>query len=287
MSTSYQRTVELLGPAFDYFAGYEHGAVAPGYFWFRKRQKVLRLIGRHLGSRDSSASPAWRMADIGCGDGVDLYLIRKRLLESKPGAPLSFLGIDGNHDCLRICRLKKAHYSASDCEFLRCDLSKPPLPLADGMFDLVYCSEVLEHLNDPEQLLAEVRRILKPHGYFLMTTPNEPNLLQRSYWIRKRRQRHEIRETPSHSMSENGGPIRIFGHVSVRTIAEWEKCLSSGGFHRVDFERGALSYEVPSRLRGELPTGLRFCFEAVLDSLPKSWVRGISDELIALYRKSA
>ena len=59
------------------------------------------------------------------------------------------------------------------------------------------------------------------------------------------------------------------------------------GFERIDFERGALVYDMPGRLQGELSTGLRFCLEAVLDALPKSWVRTISDEMIGLYRRSA
>ena len=42
---------------FDYVAGYDHGALAPGYYWFRKRQRVLRLIYRHFASLTSSPVP--------------------------------------------------------------------------------------------------------------------------------------------------------------------------------------------------------------------------------------
>src|SRR5271163_4989495 len=159
MTSDERQRADLLGPAFDYLADYDHGGVAPGYFWFRKRQRVLRLIDRNFSSLSPSFTP-WRVADIGCGEGVDLFLIRRRLLELNPGVALSFAGVDGNHDSLRICQLKKGHYGASDCEFIRCDLSKPPLPLADGMIDFVYCSEVVEHLQKPERLFAEIRRIL-------------------------------------------------------------------------------------------------------------------------------
>ena len=164
------------------------------------------------------------MVDIGCGDGVDFFLIRRRLLELNPGAQLSFVGVDGNHESLRMCELKQAYYGALDCSFVRCDLSKAPLPLDDGGFDIVYCSEVLEHLPEPEKLLAEIVRILKPRGYFLMTTPNEPNLFQRSYWSRQRRQtrrEHELKN-PANVKGENGNSLAIFGHVSVRPVGEWE-----------------------------------------------------------------
>lgn len=47
-----------------------------------------------------------------------------------------------------------------------------PLPFADASFDLVWCSEVIEHLKSPPRFLQEVRRILKPGGSAILTTPN-------------------------------------------------------------------------------------------------------------------
>ena len=46
------------------------------------------------------------------------------------------------------------------------------LPFDDDSFDLVWCSEVIEHLNDPEFSLNDLRRITKPGGTLLLTTPN-------------------------------------------------------------------------------------------------------------------
>jgi len=45
-------------------------------------------------------SMTWRVADIGCGDGVDLFLSRKRLRELNLGIALGFAHVDGNHDSL-------------------------------------------------------------------------------------------------------------------------------------------------------------------------------------------
>jgi 2-polyprenyl-6-hydroxyphenyl methylase/3-demethylubiquinone-9 3-methyltransferase len=47
-----------------------------------------------------------------------------------------------------------------------------PLPLEDGAFDLVWASEVIEHIADTARWLSEVRRVLRPGGRLLLTTPS-------------------------------------------------------------------------------------------------------------------
>jgi SAM-dependent methyltransferase len=50
------------------------------------------------------------------------------------------------------------------------------LPLAHGECDLVWCSEVLEHVADTAYLLTEARRVLRPGGRLLLTTPDHGRL---------------------------------------------------------------------------------------------------------------
>ena len=45
------------------------------------------------------------------------------------------------------------------------------LPFADSTFESVVSSEVLEHVPQPATLLGEIRRVLKPGGHLLLTTP--------------------------------------------------------------------------------------------------------------------
>lgn len=57
------------------------------------------------------------------------------------------------------------------------DLSQ--LPFADSSFEVCLSLWTLEHLPDPQAVLREIYRILKPGGYFLLATPNRRSLLIR------------------------------------------------------------------------------------------------------------
>ena len=60
------------------------------------------------------------------------------------------------------------------------DLDATPYPLDDESFDLALMTEVLEHLREyPLQSLVEVRRILRPGGFLVLTTPNSASLQNR------------------------------------------------------------------------------------------------------------
>jgi 2-polyprenyl-3-methyl-5-hydroxy-6-metoxy-1,4-benzoquinol methylase len=54
---------------------------------------------------------------------------------------------------------------------LRVD-ANDPLPFTDETFDLVWCTEVLEHIVKPSFTLTEINRVLKPGGKLLLSTPN-------------------------------------------------------------------------------------------------------------------
>jgi hypothetical protein len=63
---------------------------------------------------------------------------------------------------------------------------------------------VLEHHPDPDAFLTEVRRGVAAGGHVLITTPDEPNVLQRSFWSRKRRKKLAAAEGPGRLVTVNG-----------------------------------------------------------------------------------
>ena len=58
----------------------------------------------------------------------------------------------------------------------------PPLPFADESFDDVVSFQVIEHIRRDKAFVAEVHRVLKPGGRFIVSTPNRPMSLTRNPW---------------------------------------------------------------------------------------------------------
>ncbi|MFC1828174.1 methyltransferase domain-containing protein [Thermodesulfobacteriota bacterium] len=63
------------------------------------------------------------------------------------------------------------------------NIQKLNLPFISGSFDLIICTQVLEHLLWPQQLLKECHRILASNGRILISVPNVVSLTYRIAWL--------------------------------------------------------------------------------------------------------
>lgn len=77
------------------------------------------------------------------------------------------------------CDYHVERFELSDVPVLKIDLNKEHLPYEDNSFDLITCSEVIEHLENHRQVLREMSRILKRDGLLILTTPNVLNVKSR------------------------------------------------------------------------------------------------------------
>ena len=116
--------------------------------WAWERRRPLLL---------AEARPGERVLDLGCGAG--------RFVAALHDAGADPVGIE-----LAEAALERARRNAPGTDF---KLVEPDgsLPLEHASVDLVWCSEVLEHVADTEYLLLEVRRVLRPGGRLLVTVP--------------------------------------------------------------------------------------------------------------------
>jgi SAM-dependent methyltransferase len=102
---------------------------------------------------------AERYLDIGCGNGSFSVLLRDALRANE------VYGIE---------IVEKAAEEARKLGLccVQLDIDKERLPFGDSFFDAVFAGNIIEHLLNPERLLEETRRVLKPGGRLLLTTDN-------------------------------------------------------------------------------------------------------------------
>jgi 2-polyprenyl-3-methyl-5-hydroxy-6-metoxy-1,4-benzoquinol methylase len=99
--------------------------------------------------------------DCGCGYGYG----SKYLADS--GAAY-VVGVDRDRKSIRI---GKNSYGATNLDLLIADASH--LPVREAAFDMVASLEVIEHVKKCEDYLAEIKRVLKPNGVLVLSTPNK------------------------------------------------------------------------------------------------------------------
>lgn len=96
--------------------------------------------------------------DVGCGSGE--YV-------TKPLAAVGYnlLGIDIDERSVNLATARNHFRNASYSQY-------PPYQFPDRRFDIVVCSEVIEHVDDPTRLLLGIRGCLKMDGLLILTMPN-------------------------------------------------------------------------------------------------------------------
>jgi ubiquinone/menaquinone biosynthesis C-methylase UbiE len=119
--------------------------------------------------------------DIGCGEG----LVVRQLRQICPDARIHGLDIAPN-------LIEAAQRIEPNASYVQADVCR--LPVAENAYDLVICTEVLEHLPNPERALVEIARV--GGRAFILSVPREPwwriaNVLRGSYL-------EQLGNTPGH-----------------------------------------------------------------------------------------
>src|SRR5437763_9125601 len=123
----------------------------------RKFARICELLRAEL--------PCESFLDAGCGDGRYLRALDAEL-------PQRIAGVDISERILETARLA----------IPRADLRRgnlEALPFDDAAFDLVLCTQVIEHVLDAAAGTAELARVLQPAGQLVISTDNERNLVTR------------------------------------------------------------------------------------------------------------
>ncbi|MCX6595277.1 MAG: methyltransferase domain-containing protein [Acidobacteria bacterium] len=117
------------------------------------------------------------------------------------------------------------------------------LPFQSESFDLITANMVIEHIDDPAQLLSEVKRCLKPGGVFAFVTPNldyyltriaavvPQDLKNQIVWILERREADDV--FPTHYKLNQPADIQQAATLSGFQIERLELVNSKGAFARL------------------------------------------------------
>ncbi len=105
-----------------------------------------------------------KILDLGCGDGYLLNLLKQSGYKNLYGVDISKTRVKR---ALELTKLPNKHIVASLGE---------KTPFLPNFFDVIICSEVMEHIPKPDLLLKEIHRLLKDEGMFIISTPNEEKL---------------------------------------------------------------------------------------------------------------
>lgn len=161
-------------------AAARHDAVAG-----RRLRTIARLLGR---------GPAGlRLLDVGCSSGAFLASARALGVDAE--------GVELSPEAAATARAAGFRVFTGRLEDAR---------FADGAFDAIALIELIEHLSDPRALLAECRRILRPGGIVMATTPNGASLTARALGAR-----WEV-----FSLAGMGGHVSFFNPRSLALLAE-------------------------------------------------------------------
>ncbi len=155
---------------------------------FRLRQALATLTELKAGAK---------VLEIGCGAGQFIRAIKK----NRPD--LECYGCDISQNALEAAK------QANDGVIYNLSEQKGT-SYASGFFDAVLIFDVLEHVDDPDAMLAEINRVMKTGGVFYCFVPCEGDFLSLWHWIKK-----IIKEKGHELTKQYAGHINYFSRRSL------------------------------------------------------------------------
>jgi len=126
------------------------------WYWAKSARELReRLRKKVIGAvRENAPSKKPSILDVGCGTGYLVGDLRKLG---------SYLGVDFAPEMIRVCktRFPKERFKIGDAE---------DLPFKENSFDLLVCFWTFHHFTNPEKVMDEFRRVLKPGGKVIIAT---------------------------------------------------------------------------------------------------------------------
>jgi len=162
-------------------------------------------------------SPGTRVLDAGCGCGRHLSEAFRYKGVDVVGIDMKKADVLTSHNTVKIMKQKGEDGGGGGLVSVG-DITR--LPFDDETFDIVICSEVLEHIPDHKKAAQEILRVLKPGKSLVVSVPRY--LPERICWA-----------LSSDYHNEEGGHVRIYRKKALIDMLEGSGaiCISSGWAH--------------------------------------------------------
>jgi len=132
----------------------------------RKARTMLAVLADHLG--ESRLSQA-RVLNVGCSTGLIDEVLATRTAR--------VVGIDIDQDAIALADARRSH----NTEFRLGDAMALDFP--DGSFDVVICSQVYEHVPDPQRMMGEIHRVMADGGVCYFAATNRWCVMEQHYQL--------------------------------------------------------------------------------------------------------
>jgi SAM-dependent methyltransferase len=168
--------------------------------------------------------PGGTMLDIGCANGVLTRMYARRAeVEHVFGLDYVDHGL-----CPEEITFRKANLD-----------SGAPLPFGTAELDVITCLETLEHLHDTDHVVSEIRRLLKPTGYAILSVPRLDALLS-ILMLAVGLQPPAIECSLRRRYGAPGAPPSVSGHVSHFTRRALDELVRANGLEVQAFAQASI-----------------------------------------------
>src|SRR5437773_2467143 len=173
-----------------------------------------------------------RVLDLASGEGYGSKILA--------AAASSVAGVDIDETAVRHATEK---YGSDTIQFLSGSITAIPIR-DDHSFDVIVCFEAIEHIEDQEKLLTEVKRLLKPDGLFIVSTPNKAIYHDESPEENPFHLKELYFEEFQQLLERHFQNVRFLGQRIHPGSSIWPiGGMTANGFHEFVIERGSSDFE--------------------------------------------
>ena len=231
------------------------------YWWFiGVRKMVHNLLATGIQGKKNL-----KILDVGCGTGG--------LMDELTQQGHTVFGLDISDEALKFCALR-GHTN------LKLG-SATSIPFEDSSFDVVTGIGVIEHLDDDDKFLMEVKRVLKPGGLFVMLTSSFPWVWSMHDVANHHKRRYYLNNL-NKKIESHGFKTKAFSHLNFVLFPLLAGILVAHRFlHGLNPDGGSRILPVPPKIINQILKFILLCEASVISRVRLPW--GIS--MIGVFNK--